>query len=144
MPDYTYSPDTVLVEATGELAIGAIGVLRVVAGGEPVDMWDMVDSPISSITVGPTGAHQAFKADVPYGVLDFESVQMPKVSDEAIAAVVTMQAETEALRGRIENLEANGGGGGGGDSRIHRATSLALAPPASVGDLLIVSPDSSA
>lgn len=86
MPTYRYGPDSVLVETTGEFAIGATGIFRATEGGDPVAVTDLNGSPIPSILVGPKGAHQAFKADIPNGVLDFGSVLLPKISDEAQAA----------------------------------------------------------
>lgn len=89
MPEYTYSPAPVLVETTGEFAIGATGVLRPLDGGDPVPVFDLNDSPLLSVQVGPRGAHQAFKADIPNGVLDFGSTQIVAVSVEAITAALT-------------------------------------------------------
>lgn len=89
MADYTFPPAPVLVEETGEFAIGAIGVLRATEGGDPVSVYDLNDSPLPNIVVGPKGAHQAFKADIPDGVLDFGSVLLPTQSLEAARAGLT-------------------------------------------------------
>jgi hypothetical protein len=91
MPEYTFGPAPVLIEATGEFAIGATGVLRATEDGQAVQVYDLNDSPLPSIAVGPKGAHQAFRADVPNGVLDFGSVLLPKVCDEAQVAALTAQ-----------------------------------------------------
>ena len=40
MPTYTFAPAPVLVETTGEFAIGVTGVLRATEGGEPVQVTD--------------------------------------------------------------------------------------------------------
>lgn len=95
MPTYRYSPDTVMVETTGELAIGATGVLRATEGGDPVNLYDLNGSAIPSVLVGPKGAHQAFKADIPNGVLDFGSVILPKLSDQAQVAAIDAMAAAE-------------------------------------------------
>ena len=81
MAAYTYAPAPVLVETTGEFAIGVTGVLKD-DDGTPVQAYDLNDSPIGGITVGPKGAHQAFKADIPNGVLDFGSVLLPTSSQQ--------------------------------------------------------------
>jgi hypothetical protein len=82
MPAYTYAPAPVLIETSGEFAIGAEGVFRATEGGTPVSIWDLNDSPLTAVLVGSKGAHQAFKADIPNGVLDFGSVMLPAVSLE--------------------------------------------------------------
>lgn len=92
MPAYTYAPAAVLVETTGAFAIGATGVLRASASSSPVLIYDLNGSPISSILVGPKGAHQAFMADIAYGVLDFGSVLLPVVSSEQTSAAVSAVA----------------------------------------------------
>lgn len=86
MPDYTYAPAPVLIEVTGEFAIGVAGVLKDSGTGAPAQAYDLNGSPLTSIVVGPKGAHQAFKADIPYGTLDFGSVQLPTSSLEQQAA----------------------------------------------------------
>ncbi|TYP82085.1 hypothetical protein [Blastococcus xanthinilyticus] len=96
MPDFTYGPAPVLVEASGDFAIGATGTFRA-SDGTPAPIYDLNGSPLASITVGPKGAHQAFKADIPDGVLDFGSVELPAVSIEAISAALdAQQAAREA------------------------------------------------
>lgn len=90
MADYTYPPAPVFVETTGELAIGATGVLRTVDGVDPIPVYDLNDSPLPSILVGPKGAHQAFKADIAEGVLDFGSVLLPTISLEQYRAALTV------------------------------------------------------
>jgi hypothetical protein len=79
---YTFPPAPVLIETTGAFAIGAAGVMRPTTGGDPVPLYDLNDLPLASILVGPKGAHQAFKADIPDGVLDFGSVLLPASSLE--------------------------------------------------------------
>lgn len=119
MPDFTFAPAPVLVETTGEFAIGATGVLRATEGGDPVQVYDLNDSPLPSITVGPKGAHQAFKADISDGVLDFESVLLPSQSLEsqragleakALATAAAANAQTALTL--IEQLAPGGGTGG--------------------------------
>lgn len=83
MADYTFAGNTVLVEGTGEFAVGATGVLRTSSDGPPLPIYDLNDSPISEIIVGPRGVHQAFKADEPDGLLDFGSAMIPVVSQES-------------------------------------------------------------
>lgn len=98
MPTYTYGPAPVLVEATGEFAIGATGVLRPLNGGEPVPIYDLNDSPIATILVGPKGGHQAFKADIASGLLDFGSVLLPRSSKQVEEAIVAqVDIATDAL-----------------------------------------------
>lgn len=88
---YTFASAPVLVETTGDLAIGATGVLRETEGGDPVAIYDLNDSPIASVLVGPKGAHQAFRADIPYGVLDFGSAMLVAVSAEAQYAAISVE-----------------------------------------------------
>jgi hypothetical protein len=92
MADYTYAPAPVLIESTGEFAIGVVGALTDVEG-TAVQVYDLNDSPLGGILVGPKGAHQAFKADIPHGILDFGSVLLPTASLEqqeaGFAAVTT-------------------------------------------------------
>lgn len=90
MPAYTYSPAAVLIEETGDFAIGATGVLRPTTAGDPALIYDLNGSPITSIVVGPKGAHQAFMADISHGVLDFGSVLLPAISMEQHAAAFTV------------------------------------------------------
>jgi hypothetical protein len=94
--DYTFPPAVVLVESTGDPAIGATGVLRPEAGADPVPVYDLNDSLISNILVGPLGVHQGFKADIPNGLLDFGSVLLPSESMEQRAAGLTAQATADA------------------------------------------------
>lgn len=89
MPTYTYAPAPVLIEVTGEFAIGVSGVLRDPVSNASVQVYDLNGSPMSSVTVGPKGAHQAFKADISYGTLDFGSVLLPTSSLEQQAAGLT-------------------------------------------------------
>ena len=86
MPEYKFKAAPVLVETTGEFAIGATGVLRPEAGADPVQVYDLNGSPLPSVTVGPKGAHQDFLADIPDGVLDFGSVQLVAISVESFRA----------------------------------------------------------
>lgn len=105
MPDYTFPSGTVLVEGSGEFAVGATGVLRV--DGEQVQVYDLNDSPIPSIFVGPRGVHQAFKADVPDGLLDFGSTLMPVVSVESHrAGLRAIELAEDAQRQAADNLQA--------------------------------------
>jgi hypothetical protein len=91
MPDYTYPAVAVLVETTGELAAtGTTGVLRPAAGQPSVPTYDLNGSP-RPIVVGPKGASPAFTADIRHGVLDFGSVQIPVVSDQARDAAIDVQ-----------------------------------------------------
>ena len=107
MPIYTYAPAPVLVESTGEFAIGATGVLRPSAGAEPVPIWDLNDSPLSGILVGPFGAHQAFKADIPDGVGDFGSTLVVAVSVESIRSGLTATAVAESALSQAETLQTS-------------------------------------
>lgn len=108
--DYTFSEDTVLVASTGELAIGATGVLRATLDGPALPIYDLNGSPLNVITVGPVGVHQAFKADVAYGLLDFGSAKLTKVSDEAIASVITMQADVQSALSQVAVLQTSKAG----------------------------------
>jgi hypothetical protein len=97
MPDYTYAPAPVLIEVTGEFAIGVSGVLRNAATNAVSPVYDLNGSLLPGVTVGPKGAHQAFKADIPNGILDFGSVLLPSSSLEQQAAGLTaLQAATDA------------------------------------------------
>lgn len=89
MPIYTYTEALVLVEGTNTPATGATGVLRPSMNGESVSVWDLNDSPLAAIPVGPLGVHQAFKADISSGVLDFGSVVLVAISKEAMEAGLT-------------------------------------------------------
>lgn len=104
MAIYTYAPAPVLVEITGEFAIGATGVFRATEGGTPVTITDLNDSPIPNIVVGPKGAHQAFKADIPNGVIDFGSVLLPTASLEQQEAA--LQAEQIAAQAAVDAAAA--------------------------------------
>lgn len=95
MPTYTYAPAPVLVETTGEFAIGATGVFRATESGPPVNFYDLNDSPLATISVGPKGAHQAFKADIPYGILDFGSVLLPSMSIQQQEAALTASTKAQ-------------------------------------------------
>lgn len=95
MPGYTFSEGVVLIEATGQLAIGATGVFRAATGGDPVTIYDLNDSVIPSVAVGPLGVRQAFKADIPRGLLDFGSVVIVARSDELMDAAFEAQAISE-------------------------------------------------
>lgn len=110
MPDFTFAPAPVLVEETGEFAIGATGVLRSTQDGQAVQMYDLNGSPLPSILVGPKGAHQAFKADIPNGVLDFGSVQVTKISDEAQVAALEAVTLSKATAATVAGIFAAGGG----------------------------------
>lgn len=96
MPDYTYAPAPVLVETTGDFAINATGVLRASDGGDPVQVFDLNGSPLTSVLVGPKGAHQAFKADLSDGILDFGSVLLPAISLEAQRAALLAVEKADA------------------------------------------------
>jgi hypothetical protein len=96
MADYTYAPAPVLIEATGEFAIGVTGALKTADGTTVVQAYDLNNSPIGGILVGPKGAHGAFKADIPYGVLDFGSVLLPTTSIEQQNAGLTALATAAA------------------------------------------------
>jgi hypothetical protein len=95
--DYTFAPAPVIEEVTGDLAIGVTGILRDSTTNNPVQIYDLNDSPIASITVGPKGAHGAFKADVPNGVLDFGSVLLPSSSlEQQAAGLIAVDTANEA------------------------------------------------
>lgn len=102
MASYTFGPAPVLVETTGEFAIGATGVFRPLGGGDPVPVADLNNSPLPNILVGPKGAHGAFTADIPAGVLDFGSVLIPKVCDEAVTAAIDAREVAESARSTAE------------------------------------------
>ncbi len=93
--EYLFKASTVVVEETGELAIGATGQLIPTEGGEPVQVYDLNSSPIASVLVGPKGAHQAFRADIPPGILDFGSVQLVAVSVQALFAAIAVEEVAE-------------------------------------------------
>lgn len=98
MADYTFAPAPVLIESTGEFAIGATGVLRATEGGVSVQIYDLNNSPMASIVVGPKGAHQAFRADVPHGLLDFGSVLLPTSSlEQQQAGITALNTAQDAL-----------------------------------------------
>lgn len=120
MPTYTFAPAPVLVEATGEFAIGATGTLASSSGGAAVSTWDLNGSPLASILVGPKGAHQAFKADIPHGVLNFGSVQIVAISVEAQQAAITAQetadqavADAQSALAQVQQLVSQIGNGRG-------------------------------
>lgn len=137
MAAYTYSPAPVLVEATGELAIGATGQLLAADGSGAVPVYDLNDSLLASILVGPKGVHQAFKADIPNGVLDFGSVLLPTISQEALAAALTVQQATTDLTGRVDALEQ---GTVSGFGRVVSMSRLPTASDANPGDVVLVNP----
>lgn len=106
MPSYTFAPAPVLVESTGAFAIGATGVLRATEGGDPVPIFDLNGSPLTSIQVGPKGAHQGFTADIPNGVLDFGSVLLPSISLEQQESGLTAVAVANAASDTAAAAEA--------------------------------------
>lgn len=115
MPDYTFAPAPVLVETTGEFAIGAVGVLRATDNGDPVTIYDLNDSPIAGVLVGPKGAHAAFKADISDGVLDFGSVILPtesleqrRAALEARSLAISASATATTALQLIENFTGPG------------------------------------
>lgn len=128
MADFTFSAAPVLIETTGEFAIGASGVLRPAGGGSPVPVYDLNGSPITGIVVGPKGAHQAFMADIPNGVLDFGSVLLVAESKEqreagfealtlAQSAITTADdaaVTVSQLKIAVEVIKAHDGTSGGG------------------------------
>jgi hypothetical protein len=87
--DYTFAPAPVLIETTGEFAIGVTGILRDPSTNAQVQLYDLNESPIATLLVGSKGAHQGFKADIPFGNLDFGSVILPSASLEQQAAALT-------------------------------------------------------
>lgn len=89
MAEFTFGPALVLVQDTDTPAPeGTTGVLRPKGGGDPLPIWDLNNSPITSVRVGRFGVHQAFRADVHQGELDFGSVLLNKLSDEAQVAAI--------------------------------------------------------
>ena len=109
---YTYSSGLVLDEKTGQPSPGIAGILREVSGG-PVQVYDLNDSPIPNIQVGPRGVHQAFRADIPDGVIDFGSTPIPVVSQESHraglqAVIIAEQAveASESARGEASDAAA--------------------------------------
>lgn len=138
MPDYTYAPAPVLVETTGEFAIGATGVLRPSDGGDAVAIYDLNGSTITNILVGPKGAHQGFRADIPYGVLDFGSVLLPTVSQEqqnaALTALATAQEAGElATQASIDASAALDAALAAGKYVIHGAVASTARPATDPG-----------
>lgn len=138
MPAYTFSPAPVLVETTGEFAIGATGVLRPTEGGDPVQVYDLNGSPLPSVAVGLKGAHQAFKADIPHGTLDFGSVLLPTISLEALTAALTAQQTAEGMNARVTALEQ---GSVYGNGRIIATSRSAATADSNNGDLVLVHPN---
>lgn len=106
MAAYTFPPAVVLVESTGELAVGANGVLRPSAGGDPVQVYDLNGSPIPSVLVGSKGVHQPFQADIANGVLDFGSVQLTAVSHESLTAAITAQQSADSAAASAAQAQA--------------------------------------
>jgi len=104
--DYTFPPAVVLVEGSGDLAVGATGVLRPAGGGNPVQVYDLNGSPIPSVLVGSKGVHQAFQANIPDGVLDFGSVQLTAISMESMTAAMSAQQAAETAAASAAAAEA--------------------------------------
>lgn len=106
MAAYTFSPAVVLIEGTSTPAINAVGVLRPTGGGTAVQVYDLNNSPIPSISVSSLGVHQAFKADIMDGVLDFGSVLLPTESVESRRAgqdaLVAATAASAAVAGKVD------------------------------------------
>jgi hypothetical protein len=97
MPTYTFPQAPVLNDSTGEFAIGSTGFLRDTSTNAPVQMYDLNGSPIATIIVGSKGAHSAFKADVPHGVLDFGSVLLPSASlEQQAAGIIAVDTANDA------------------------------------------------
>lgn len=107
MPIYTFPAAPVHVESTGGFAIGSTGVLRAYVGGEAVPMWDMNDSPITSVTVGQAGAYPDFKADIPDGVMDFGSVPITAISKESFTAALDAKGIAESALSQAETLQTS-------------------------------------
>lgn len=136
--DYTFDEAVVLVEGTGELAIGATGVLLPPLGGDPVQVYDMNGSPIPNVVVGPFGVHQQFRADIPQGLLDFGSKVLVKESQQQRDAGMAALLAVEALEPRIDALEA---GTTAGFSRVLSLSRTPTAQDANNGDLVLVNPN---
>lgn len=96
MAAYTFPSAVVLVEGTGQLAVGATGLLRTNAGSASVQMYDLNGSPLPSVVVSSQGVHQPFTADIGHGVLDFGSVILPAISLEAMTAALEVLQSSEA------------------------------------------------
>lgn len=110
MPDFTYPSATVLIERTGELAVGAAGVLRSTVDGDELPIYDLDGSPITHIRVRARGVHQPFKADVPDGLLDFGAATLfPVVSSEShrsgMQAIQIAEAATDVAAEAVTAAE---------------------------------------
>lgn len=107
MAAYTFGEAVVLVQVTGDLAIGATGVLRATEGGDPVPIFDLNDSPIPSVLVGPKGTHHPFKADIEWGVLDFGSAQLVAESIEFRRAGAEVRELAESAVSQVSTLQVS-------------------------------------
>lgn len=109
--EYTYGQAAVLVQAGGVstdvFAVGAHGVLRTAVDGPESPIYDINGSPLPYLTVGETGAYQFFRADIPFGVLDFGSALITAVSNEAIAAPLEVKALAESALSQVETMQTS-------------------------------------
>lgn len=132
MADFTYPPGTVLDESTGEFSVGSTGVLRN-ANGDAVDIFDLNDSPIPSIRVGARGVHEAFKANVPDGLLDFGSTLMPVVSQEShragLQAIQVAEAAVESAQSAETAASDAANSARDAATKAEQAASLVVASP---------------
>ncbi|GAB2698308.1 hypothetical protein [Thalassiella azotivora] len=91
MPDYSYEARLVLDQATGRPAAGVTGTLRATQGGPAVETWDPNDQPAPIVT-SDHGIAYDWKADIPFGYLDFGSYGLFVTSMEHIGSVSDAQA----------------------------------------------------
>lgn len=133
MADFTYAANTVLSESTGEFAVGATGVLRETADGPPVSIYDLNDSPLQVISVGSRGVHQAFKADIPDGILDFGSALLSVVSAEShragLRAITVAEAAVESAQDSLAAAQAAAQDAEDAAEAAQQAASVVVATP---------------
>ena len=84
--DYTYQPFLLLDPDTNEVIPNATGGLLLDIDGDGQQVYDLVGTPIASLSTGSKGVGNGFRADVPQGVVTFGSAGLPVVSIEAQSA----------------------------------------------------------
>lgn len=133
MAKYTYAPAAVFDEETGGFAVGAKGTLRQTVAGPPVQLYDLNDSPIPEIVVGRLGAHQAFRAEIPDGLLDFGATPIPVVSQESHRAGLQAILVAEDARDKASVAAASA------DEAAEQATAAAESAREAV-DVVVATP----
>jgi hypothetical protein len=118
----TYRFSGQAVVANDDILENATGGTFVDEAGATIPIYDLNDSPISTITSNAFGQSSSFKADVPMGYIKFGSVLNRVFADEIAQFAVNAQAAiatandalTQANQALVLAQQALDGGGSGG------------------------------